>query len=508
MSAAYAELIERLRAVAALTSVSSLLGWDQETMMPRKGADARAEQLALIARLAHEQATAPRLGELLQQCETDAGLKADPAVSANLREIRHDYDRARKLPADLVSELQETASRGLEAWKAARQASDFTAFEPWLRRLLGLCRRKAECYGAPPGGELYDALLDEYEEGTTCAELEAIFAPLRAELTPLIAEATSRPSRPSRGGRRLRFPIDRQRELNALVLGRLGFDLEAGRFDISVHPFSSGIGPGDARVTTRYREDDFPEALGSTVHEAGHGLYEQGLPRATYWGQPLGEPMGLGIHESQSRLWENHVGRSLSFWRWLLPVARRILGPQLDALTPEDFYTEVNLVHPRPIRVESDEATYSLHIMLRFDLERALLRGDLDPRDVPGAWNERIRADLGLEVQSDAQGCLQDIHWSMGAIGYFPTYTLGSLYAAQFWEALCRDVGRVDERVERGEFGAILGWVRDKIHRHGRRYPAAELCRMLSGEPLSHRPLMRHLRSKLTPIYGLEPGAA
>jgi carboxypeptidase Taq len=508
MSAAYAELIEHLRAVAALNSVASLLGWDQETMMPRKGADARAEQLALVARLAHDRATAPRIGELLATCECDESLVADPAVSANLREIRRDYDRARRLPADLVAELQEAASRSLEAWKAARQASDFAAFEPWLRRLLDLCRRKADCYEVPRGGEAYDTLLDEYEEGTTCAELESIFGPLRDELAPLIAETTAAEPRGGRAARRLRFPVERQRALNSFVLERLGFDLEAGRFDVSVHPFSSGIGPGDARITTRYREDDFPEALGSTIHEAGHGMYEQGLPRSTHWGQPLGEPLGLGIHESQSRLWENHVGRSLSFWRWLLPRARHFLGRELAGFSPEDLHAEVNLVRPNPIRVESDEATYSLHVMLRFDLERALFRGDLDPRDLPGAWNDRIREDLGIEVRDDAQGCLQDIHWSMGAIGYFPTYTLGSLYAAQFWEALSRDVGRVDEHVERGEFAPILEWLRQRIHRHGRRYPAKELCRMLTGEALGHRPLMRHLRAKLAPIYGLESGAA
>jgi len=477
-------------------------------MMPRKAADARAEQLALMARLAHDRATAPRLGELLEQCEADLRLKSDPAAAANLREIRRDYDRARKLPADLVAELQETASRSLEAWKAARQAADFEAFEPWLRRLLELCRRKAHCYGAPPGGEPYDALLDEYEEGTTGAELEAIFGPLREELAPLIAETTSAIPRRRAEARKQRFPVERQRALNLFVLERLGFDLEAGRFDVSVHPFSSGIGPGDARITTRYREADFPEALGSTIHEAGHGMYEQGLPRTEHWGQPLGEALGLGIHESQSRLWENHVGRSLPFWRWLLPQARRFLGAELDGLTPEDLHAEVNLVRPNPIRVESDEATYSLHIMLRFDLERAMFRGDLDPRDLPAAWNERIRDDLGIEIRDDAQGCLQDIHWSMGAIGYFPTYTLGSLYAAQFWEALCRDLGRVDEHVERGDFGPVLAWLRQRIHRHGRRYPAKELCRMLTGEPLGHRPLMRHLRAKLAPIYGLESGQA
>ena len=504
MSAAYTELLHQLREVATLMSAASLLGWDQETMMPTRAGGTRAEQLSLISRLAHERGTDPRIEDLLVKCEADGQLLADPRVAANLREIRRDYDRARKLPAKFVGEMQETSSRALEAWKAARRDDDFAAFEPWLARLLKLSQRKAEYLGAPEGGELYDALLDEYEPGMTGKELERIFKPLREALAPLIAETTESPHQPDLAVRRLIFPLDKQQELNALVVNRIGFDFDSGRIDVSVHPFSTGIAPGDTRITTRYSDADFPEALGSTMHEAGHALYEQGLPRAKYWGQPLGESLGLGIHESQSRLWENHVGRSRPFWDWLMPHARRVLGAELDAYSPADVYAAVNIVRPGLIRVESDEATYSLHVMLRFDLERSMLRGDLSPSDLPGAWNERIRADLGVDVPSDAQGCLQDIHWSMGAIGYFPTYTLGSLYAAQFWQALCRDVGGVEDSLRNGDFRPVLTWLREKIHEHGRRYPAAELCAALTGAPLSHEPLLRHLRDKLDPIYRLD----
>jgi carboxypeptidase Taq len=504
MSAAYAELLKVLKEVAALTSTASLLGWDQETMMPAATGAARAEQLALISRLAHERATDPRIDDLLARCEADGTLLEDPGVAANLREMRRDYDRSRKLPSEFVGELQETCSRALEAWKAARRDDDFSAFEPWLTRLLSLTHRKAEYFGAPEGGELYDALLDEYEPEMTGRELERIFVPLREALTPLIAETTQSQHQPNLDVRGLRFPLDKQKELNAFVVERVGFDLDAGRLDVSVHPFSTGIAPGDTRITTRYGEEDFPEALGSTMHETGHGLYEQGLPRAEHWGQPLGESLGLGIHESQSRMWENHVGRSRAFWDWLMPHAKALLGPELDPYSASDAYEAVNVVRPGLIRVESDEATYSLHVMLRFDLERAMIRGDLKPADLPGAWNERIRSDLGLEVPGDGQGCLQDIHWSMGAIGYFPTYTLGSLYAAQFWEALCRDVGGIEESLRAGDFRPVLAWLREKIHRHGRRYPAAELCRTLTGEPLTHEPLLRHLRAKLDPIYRLD----
>jgi len=298
-------------------------------------------------------------------------------------------------------------------------------------------------------------------------------------------------------------PQERQHAFNQIVLRRIGFDAESGRLDVSAHPFSVGLGPGDTRITTRYRDDGFLDALGSTLHEAGHGLYEQGLPKEKLAGQPLADPLGLGIHESQSRLWENHVGRSRAFCRWAVPEIRSIVGAPLDTLTEDELYAAVNIVRPNLIRVESDEATYHLHILLRFDLERAMLRGDLRAADLPGAWNERVKRDLGLEVPDDASGCLQDVHWSMGAIGYFPTYTLGSLYAAQFWQAAASDVPGLSEQIARGEFGPLLGWLRDKIHAHGRRYAAAELCERVTGAPLTHKPLVRHLEDKLRPLYGI-----
>jgi len=504
MSQAYTELLERMRQVATMNSVANLLSWDQETVMPPKAGGFRAEALAAVGRLAHEQATDPRVGELLATCEADAALRSTPGVAANLRELRRDYDRAVKLPADLVAELSEVSSRALEVWKAARAASDFSMFRPWLERQVALARRKAACYGVPPGGEAYDALLDEYEPGTTAVALERVFGPLRAELTPLLAEiAAAAQAAPDESARALTVPLDRQRTINAAILARIGFDGAAGRLDVSTHPFSTGIAPYDTRITTRYKETDFTDALNSTLHEAGHALYEQGVPAAEHWGEPLGEPLGLGIHESQSRLWENHVGRSLAFWRFVRPIARETIGPALDPYSAEDLYRAVNVVRPGFIRVESDEATYNLHVMLRFDLERALLRGDLAVADLPQAWNERIRRDLGLAVPDDGHGCLQDIHWSMGAIGYFPTYTLGTLYAAQLWEAIRRTIPGLESEIERGEFSSLLGWLRDNVHAHGRRYPAHELCERLTGAALGHGPLLRHLRGKLGSIYGL-----
>ncbi|HKQ62372.1 MAG TPA: carboxypeptidase M32 [Candidatus Polarisedimenticolaceae bacterium] len=500
MNPAYAELLGTLREAATLSAVAHHLEWDQETMMPARAAAFRADELALVARLAHERATDPRIGELLERCAADAALGDDESVAANLREIRRDYTRALKLPSALVAELSATASRALQAWKDARARNDFPAFRPWLERLFDLARRKAACYGTPPGGEPYDALLQDFEHETTSLELEQLFAPLRERLVGLIAELTAAPRRPDPGVLAVKLPIDAQQAFNRRVLQQIGFDLESGRIDVSVHPFSTGLGPGDTRLTTRYRDDAFANSLSSTLHEAGHGLYEQGLP-LEHFGQPLGQTLGLGVHESQSRLWENHVGLSHAFWEWVLPEARRHFGGPLERLGLEEAYRAVNAVQPGWIRVEADEATYNLHVMLRFDLERALLRGDLAVADLPAAWNSRIRSDLGLEVPDDRHGCLQDIHWALGSIGYFPTYTLGTVTAAQLWEALVRDVPDVHERMARGDFVELLGWLRRNVHAHGRRYRTAELIRRLTGRPLGHDALLRHLQSKLRPIY-------
>jgi carboxypeptidase Taq len=506
MSDAYGKLQRLLREAASLYSVASLLSWDQETMMPPRGAQARAESLGLITKLAHERATDPRLEEHLAACEANPALTNDERVSANLREVRRDYDLARKLPGELVAEMKKTSALAIEAWKSARRDSEFASFRPWLEKQVALNRSKAECYGAPEGGELYDALVDEFEPGMTGAELERIFGPLRDELSPLIAAVTAAPYQPSLAPQRVELSLERQRELNLEILERVGFDLDGGRLDVSVHPFASGIAPHDTRITTRYRKDQFAEALSSTLHEAGHALYEQGLPKEEYWGQPLAQPLGLGIHESQSRLWENHVGRSRALWDWAFPLAKQAFRPALDGFDVDDLYHAVNVVRPNLIRVESDEATYNLHVMLRFDLERALIREDLSVADLPAAWNARILDDLGLEVPDDARGCLQDIHWAIGAIGYFPTYTLGSLYAAQFWEAIVEALPELEQQISCGEFAALRSWLRENIHSRGRWLPASELCLRLTHGPLDHRALMRHLNGKLRAIYRLEHG--
>jgi carboxypeptidase Taq len=502
---AYAQLCTLHKTIAHLTAVGSLLNWDQETYMPQAAAGARAEQQELVATLTHERRTSPRVGELLAACEQDRDLMGqhDSPAAANVREMRRDYDLATKLPTDLVAEIAKTTSIAQEHWKTAREKSDFATFAPWLEKVVALMRRKAECYGIRLGGEAYDALLDVYEPGATARQIEAVFTPLRPRLTALVARLAQSPKKPNPRLLELKAPQAQQHAFGQEVLRAMGFDLNAGRLDTTTHPFCSEMGAGDTRLTTRYNTDSFLEPLYGTMHEAGHGLYEQGLPKHERFGEPLAEAISLGIHESQSRMWENFVGRSRPFWTWALPVAQRCLTPLLDGVSVEEIYGAANWVEPSFIRVEADEATYNLHIMLRFKLERALIAGDLRVKDLPGAWNAAFKEHLGLDVPDDRRGCLQDVHWSFGLMGYFPTYTLGNLYAAQFWEKINSDIPGLAGQMAKGEFGQLKGWLNANVHAHGRRYRAGELCERLTGKPLSADPLMRHLEGKLAPIYGL-----
>ncbi|MBW3628816.1 MAG: carboxypeptidase M32 [Gemmatimonadetes bacterium] len=499
----YDRLMAHLREADLIGTSISVLGWDQETMMPPRGAALRADQIATLSGLYHELRVDQRVGEWLAACEADGALLSDARAAANVREIRRDYDREVLIPGALVRELAQTTVLAQQSWREARERSDFAAFAPTLAKVFALSRAKAECLQNGDSGTLYDALMDAYEPGATAVQIETVFTELRSSLAPLIAEIARVGNEPGVLVRHEAISTPQQAAFNALVAGAVGFDFSAGRLDVSTHPFCEGIGAGDTRLTTRYRDDSFVDSLSSTLHEVGHGLYEQGLPKAAHPGQPLGSAASLGIHESQSRLWENLVGRSRAFWDWALPQARESFGPVLDGYDPGALFRAVNVVEPSLIRVESDEATYNLHIMLRFDLERALLVGDLPVDDLPGAWNERMRQDLGMDVPDDRRGCLQDIHWSMGAIGYFPTYTLGNLYAAQLWDAIVREIGDIDGMMSCGEFAPLLAWLRERVHRFGRTYPAVELCERATGTPLTAEPFVRYLTGKLRPLYGV-----
>jgi carboxypeptidase Taq len=500
-SHAYPELLRRSREGSTLSSCAAVLGWDERTYMPRAGGAHRGEQMALLARLTHEMGTAPIIGELLTAVEgTELTRDPNSESAANVRELRRGYDRAVKLPKALVEELARVTSQAQQVWQQARQDNKYGDFEPWLARILKLKREEAQAIGYKESP--YDALLDEYEPGATASEITKTFAALRAELTPLVAAIAASPRKPKSDILHRSYSLDRQEIFAQAAGAAAGFDLDAGRLDRTTHPFCSGHGPGDCRITTRFNEHHFNEAFFGVLHETGHGIYEQNLPR-DHWGTPLGMAASLGIHESQSRLWENQVGRGRPFWEHFFPRARQVFHDALRDVTLDDWYFAINEVRPSFIRVEADEATYNMHIILRFELEQALIAGQLQTPDVPGAWNERFAQSFGLTPADDRQGCLQDIHWSFGGFGYFPTYTLGNLYAAQFMEQARRDLSDLDDDFRRGEFGRLKGWLNEKIHRHGQRYRAGVLCERVTGKALSHKPLLAYLRGKYTPLYGL-----
>jgi carboxypeptidase Taq len=499
--AAYDELIRRVREQSLLGSCAVLLSWDEETYMPPGGVGHRGNQSALLAGLEHERATHPRRGELLAAVEGSA-LLADPLSPAavNVREIRRSYDRAVRVPRPLVEELARTATLAQQEWAAARAAADFGRFRPWLQKILTLKRREAEAIGYEDSP--YDALLEEHEPGARSRELAVLFDTLGQELIPLANAIAYAGRRLDDRILRRAFPVERQRLLAETVAAAVGFDFRRGRLDTALHPFFASIGPGDCRITTRYELHNFSEGLFGTLHEVGHGLYEQGLA-AEHQGTPMGEAVSLGMHESQARLWENAVGRSRPFWRHFFPLARHVFPQELADVGLEDFYQAVNRVEPGPVRVGADEVTYNLHILVRFKLEQALVSGDLSVADLPAAWDEAYRHHLGLTPLSDAEGCLQDSHWGCGLIGYFPAYTLGNIIAAQLVARARLDLDDLDGRWARGDFGTLLGWLREKVHGHGCRYSAARLVEQATGSPPDPGPLLRALRCKYGELYGI-----
>ncbi len=506
MTTAYQNLAAYARKTETFESVARLAGWDQETYMPEGAAQARGDQMGAMAELIHDRETSSEFGDLLSAAEGDGEVTADTRLSASVREFRHDYDRQTRLPTDLVAEIARQQSASQQVWKKARAANDFQMFLPSLETMIELIRRKAECFGVPSDngqpGELYDALLEEYEPGARAGEIQGVFEPLRERLTNLLQEL-QKGSPPNDAPLNVKVAPEDQHKLGLHVLNAMGIDLDAARLDTTTHPFCEGLAPGDTRLTTRYRDERFTDALYGTMHEGGHGLYEQGLPKSDHDGEPLAQAIGLGMHESQSRMWENFVGRSRAFWEWLLPLANKQFNGALASFSPDDLYSATNTAKPSFIRVEADEATYNMHVMLRFEIERAVFAGDLAAKDIPGVWNEKMKSYLGLDVASNAKGCLQDVHWSFGLLGYFPTYTLGNLHAAQQFEAIREAHPKLDEQMSRGDFSAVLNWTRENIHAKGRQFRSGELCEQITGKPLSADPLMRYLEGKLRGVYGV-----
>jgi len=493
----YKTFREQALEIYRLEMAAGQLSWDQQVMMPPGAAELRAEQLALMTGIVHDRVTSPTLAELIEGLHAEAEqLDADQRV--NVRELRRACERARKIPRELAQEISKTQSLSQQHWVAARAKSDFSLFAPWLEKITALRRRQADAIGYEESR--YDALLEEFEPYTTSAQVAEVFAQLRPALVEIVEAIAASGITPRREIMRCRFPVEQQKEFGLWVIRRLGFDFERGRVDVSAHPFTSG-NLTDVRLTTRYDEQFVPMALFGLIHEAGHGMYEQGFdPR--HQGLPRAQAVSLGIHESQSRMWENLVGRSHAFWRYAFPFLQAFFPEPTRDVTLDQWYAAVNDVQPSLIRVEADEVTYNLHIILRFEIEKDLVEEKIKVADLPAIWNERMQSYLGITPSNDAEGVLQDVHWSFGLVGYFPTYALGNLYAAQFFHAFERDVPDAGARFAAGDFLTLRHWLNEKIHAPGQTYRASELIERVSGEALDPRYLITHLRRKFGPLYG------
>jgi carboxypeptidase Taq len=490
-------LKQRLAEVDDLRKAGTLLFWDQRVMMPPGGSAARAEAIATVSRLAQERFVAPDIGKLIEQLRgLEESSDYDSFEASLIRVTRHDYEKATRVPPELVGEIRRAATLALAAWGPAKEASDFEALRPHLETNLELKHRYVECF--EPGDETYDVLLDDYEPNMKTAEVREIFDELKEELLPLIqeiAEAGDIDDSFLAGD----FDPAKQREIGLEILRRFGYTDEEWRIDQTAHPFMSSPGFGDIRLTTNFRPADL-SSLFATMHEFGHGVYEWGVDPSLAR-TPLGSGVSLGLHESQSRTWENLVGRSRAFWRYFYPRLQEAFPDQLGAVDEEAFYRAVNKVHPSLIRIDADEVTYNMHIILRFELEQELIEDRLALKDLPAAWNARMDEYLGVEVPDDARGVLQDMHWAGASMGYFPTYALGNVISVQIWERAKEDLGDLDERFERGEFDELREWLLEHLYRMGRKFTPQETIERVTGSRIDAKPYVRYLREKLAPQH-------
>jgi carboxypeptidase Taq len=494
-------LKERLSDVHNLKTSMGLLGWDQQTCMPPGGAVTRAAQFTTLSKIAHEKFVAEETGRLLEAAEAEGrDLDYDSDDAALLRIARHDYDREAKLPTDLVVETVQLTTLAFEAWHKARADGDYDRFAPWLSKIVELNRRRAQALGY--WDNPYDALLDRFEPGMRTTRVKSVFEELKAVLIPLVRSIAAQSNRVDDTILKRGFDKKRQEEFCVEVAKRLGYDFSRGRLDRSVHPFTHGISRGDVRITTRYDRNWLPSALFGTIHETGHALYAQSTGESLD-NTLLGTGSSLGVHESQSRLWENLVGRSMSFWKFFFPRLKEYFSNELCDANLDTFYRAINHCQPSLIRVEADELTYNLHIIIRFEMELGLLSGEISTADAPAAWNAKYREYLGLTPPNDAQGILQDVHWSRGAIGYFPTYSLGNLMSVQFFQKAVEAIPGIPAQIEHGEFGNLLRWLQENIYRHGRKYMPTELVQRVTGGPIETASYIAYLRNKYGAIYAL-----
>jgi len=497
----YKLLRDHAKETTMIATIQSLLEWDERTYMPPAGGEYRADQVAFLAGQVHRRQTAEQLGHWLSELsESPLAVDRHSDTGSVIRHLKRDYEKKSRLPQALVEELTRLSVLGQQVWSRARRDNDFAQFQPLLEKTVKRKREEASALGYDDTP--YDPLLDEFEPGETTANVARVLADLRDSLLPLLQAIAESSHQPDVAVLTRKFPISAQETFGRQVANAIGFDFHAGRLDVTNHPFCTGLGPGDVRLTTRYDQHAFGDAFFSILHEAGHGIYEQGLPRDGY-GLPTSEAVSLGIHESQSRMWENQVGRSLALWEHFFPQAQRAFPEVIGDVNLQTFYGAINDVRPSLIRVDADEATYNLHILIRFELEKALIEDQLPVADLPGAWNEKYQHYMGITPPDYTDGVLQDVHWSAGLFGYFPTYALGNLYAAQFFSQAAADLGDVNANFRKGEFTPLREWLREHIHMHGRRYSSEELVERITGKPLSHNALMEHLSTKFGKVFGL-----
>jgi len=502
MADAFEELHERLAELADLRNVSQLLDWDQQTMMPPRGALGRAEAAATIHRISHDMFVSDDTGRLIEAAAAGLdGSDPDSDQASVVRVTMRRWEKARRVPGRLAADMARAASVGQQAWIVAREESDFAGFMPYLERNFELVRRYIDCFDDVECA--YDPLLDDFEPGARTAEVTRLFDELKPELRALIASTENHADRVDDSSLHLHYPVDRQRDLVTWLLDLMGFDPTGWRIDDAVHPFAAGFGNQDVRITTRWDEWFLPTSMYGAMHECGHGLYEAGVAESLQR-TPLGHPDSLGMHESQSRLWENMVGRGRPFCGVLAPRIADTFGGPVAALDQETLYRAVNKVMPSLIRVEADEVTYGLHIILRFELEQELVEGRLAIKDLPEAWNARYKEYLGVDVPDDANGVLQDVHWAAGLVGYFPTYALGNLIAGQLFEQAHLETPDLDTQLSSGELRGLREWLREHVHQYGAKFSTGELLRRVTGAPIEVGPFIGYLKGKLNQVYDLD----
>ncbi|MEZ5274908.1 MAG: carboxypeptidase M32 [Opitutaceae bacterium] len=493
----YNQLVSKLQRINCLESVVSTMSWDEQVNLPPASSDRRGAQMALLAELHHREAADPVIGDWLAQLESGSAGSLDEGEQAVVREARRQFDRIARLPAEFVARKAVLDTEAFHAWELAKRRSDFPAYRPFLEQQLALAKEEAGYHGFE-GSAAYDFHIDSHDPGMTASRIDPLFRELRTGLLPLVEEILASPVKADASALE-GLSVEGQRLFLREVTGRIGFDYHRGRIDTSSHPFCGGDA-ADTRMTTRFVAGEPLEALFSSIHETGHALYEQGLP-IQHLGTALGTAVGMAIHESQSRLWENQVGRGKAFWRFFEPRFREIFGLSTDRISSGQLLLAANAVRIHPIRTESDEVTYNLHIMLRFELEKRLFDGDLEVRDLPEAWNSLSSEILGLRPANDAEGVLQDVHWSGGDFGYFPSYCLGNMIAAQLWETVRSELPDLDSGFEQGDFSALLNWLRERIHRQGQRFGTDELVRRVTGHEISPKPLLCYLEERYLPLY-------